>query len=196
MGVLTNASQIRKVMDTMKEDMYAIVNPDLKDMNELIKSLYLKVLCTTILYLNEPSDSQLLYLKRIVKGFKSEESPEALMTKALNISAEDIRDFIEYMREKNTRYYFALDALVLTALGEQSQLNREYLAELIEITDIAQNELQCLILIARSIITQDASLYEKAKPMMTDSMKQNDFSPYIESFYASAKKKKLGWFGL
>ena len=59
---------IRRMMEEMKSDKYAISIPELVELDEYIKSLYLKVLCTIIQYENNPTDVQVLYLKRIINN--------------------------------------------------------------------------------------------------------------------------------
>ena len=59
---------LRTLMKDMKAEMYAITNPDLVELDEYTKNLYLKLLCTVVQYENEPSEMQVLYLKRIIKA--------------------------------------------------------------------------------------------------------------------------------
>lgn len=183
---LKNDLPIRQVMADMKDDLYAIVNPELNALEDFAKSLYLRVLGTVIQYGNEPSDLQSLYFKRIVKGMTKDESPYDIMKRALEISAKDIREFVDYLKEKPARFYFALDAAVLTALGGGSQAGCEYLAELLEVLGISKQELQCISLIAKSIVTQQPSIYDEAKPLMTEELCKADFAPYLKNFYAGA----------
>ena len=174
---------IRQVMAELKDDLYVIVNPELNALEELAKSLYLRVLGSIIQYEDEPSEMQSLYFKRIAKGMTKEESPEEIMRKALEISADDIRDFVGCMQDNPARFYFALDAAVLTALGGASQAGCEYQAEMLEIIGITKSELQCIALIAKSVIAQQPSFYDEAKPLLLNDLAQADFSPYLGHFY-------------
>ncbi|MDO5295856.1 MAG: hypothetical protein Q4F00_04300 [bacterium] len=183
---LKNDLAIRQVMADMKDDLYAIVNPELNALEDFAKSLYLRTLGTVIQYDNTPSDLQSLYFKRIVKGMTEDESPEDIMKRALEISAKDIRDFVDYLKDKPARFYFALDAAVLTALGGGSQAGCEYLAGLLEVLGISKQELQCISLIAKSIVTQQASLYDEAKPLLLEDLAEVSFFPYIKNYYTGA----------
>lgn len=78
-------SGIRSSMNEMKAELYAIKNPDLVILDEYNKDLYLKLLATVVQYDNNPSDMQILYLKRIVKGIETEKSIEDYMKKALEL---------------------------------------------------------------------------------------------------------------
>ena len=125
--------EIRNLMDEMKEEIYSIINEELVNLDEYIKTLYLKVLCTVVQYENEPSEMQLLYLKRIISGMKAEKTMEEYMYMALEISADDIQEFFLIMKDNKIKYYFALVGILLLAMKKSSELSRKYLVELIEL---------------------------------------------------------------
>lgn len=177
---------IRTMMSGMKVEMYAIVNPELAALDEYTKNLYLKVLCTVIQYENEPSEMQTLYFKRLIAGSGTEEPLEEYMRKALEISDVDIKEFISYMKENQVRYYFALESMVLTAMGQQTQNNYEYLAELIELCGITKEDLKYLAFIAESILRQDSGYYDTAKDNINNRTKSLNFYPYVSNYYAGA----------
>lgn len=181
-----NIEGIRNLMKDMKVEKYAIINPDLIEVDEYIKSLYIKVLCTVIQYQNYPSDMQVLFLKRIVCGMKLDDSVEDYMRKALEISDKDIQEFITIFTEQKYKYYFALDGLLLVSMGNGKGVNYEYLAELIELIDINKMDLEYISLIARSVLQQESSYYEQAKALINDRVSALDFAPYINSFYVGS----------
>lgn len=123
-----NIAGIRNAMKEMKAEMYAIRNPELAELDEYRKTLYLKVLCTVLQYENTPSDMQILYLKRLLKGLGADEPVEEYMRKALDISDVDIREFVGYMKDSRIKYYFALEGILLISMGDYSADTYEYLA--------------------------------------------------------------------
>lgn len=180
-------SGIRELMKDMTIEMYAVENPDLIALDEYIKNLYIKILCTIVQYENDTSKMQKLYLERIVKGIGAEDNLEEYMRKALDISEVDIREFITFMRDDDKAgYYFVLESLVLVSLGDLKQQNMEYLAELIELCEITKDELECLSLVAKSIVQQESSYYDDAKIIMVDEIKRLNFSPYVFNYYKGA----------
>lgn len=186
MGELNKSiSGIRALMKDMKAEMYAIVNPDLIALDEYIKNLYLKVLCTIVQYENEPSEMQVLYLKRIIKGIEVDETLEEYMRKALEISDIDIKEFITFMKENQARYYFALEGMLLVAMGN-SQHNMEYLAEIIELCGITKKDLEHLSLVASSVLQQESSYYDAAKNTISVGTRGINFYPYILNYYVGA----------
>ena len=60
------------LMEELKAEQAAIVNPELVSLDEYTKTLYLKVLGTIVQYENIASDMQVFYLKRIVSGMEVE----------------------------------------------------------------------------------------------------------------------------
>lgn len=78
--------KMRLKIKDMKAQVYPIVNPELLGLDEYIKSLYIKLLCTIILYENDPLEMQVLYLKRIMQGMDIEDPIEEYMKKALELS--------------------------------------------------------------------------------------------------------------
>lgn len=181
-----NISGIRALMKDMKTEMYAIVNPDLAALDEYIKNLYLKVLCTIIQYENEPSEMQVLYLKRIVKGIGAEETLDEYMRKALDISKVDIQEFISFMKENLAKYYFTLESMLLVAMGNPKRQNIEYLAELIELCGIDKIDLEYLAMVAKSVLQQKSTYYEESKKFVNDNTIALNFEPYIYNYYVGA----------
>ena len=177
-------SGIRKMMNEMKTDQYTIVNPDLAALDEYTKALYLKVLCTVVQYENNPSDMQLLYLKRIITGIDTDEPLEEYMRKALEISERDIQEFIDFMKENLARYYFTLESMILVSMGNQAKSSFEYLAELIGLCGITKKDLEYLSLVAKSVLRQESSYFDDAKKIITEDAKDLWLEPYIGNYYA------------
>ena len=106
-----NIEGIRRMMSDLRNEKYAIVNPDLVSLDEYMKILYLKVLCTVVQLGDEPTEMQVLFLKRIVAGIGVEDPAEEYMRRALEISDTDMQEFLTGMKENRAKYYFALDEI-------------------------------------------------------------------------------------
>lgn len=179
-------SGIRSSMNEMKAELYAIKNPDLVILDEYNKDLYLKLLSTVVQYDNNPSDMQILYLKRIVKGIETEKSIEDYMKKALELSVDDVINFIEFAKTNNVKFYFALESILLVNMGDSNEQNMEFVAELMELCGVTKADLEYLSLVAKSILQQDSMYYNQAKEIITENCLQLNFKPYIENYYAGA----------
>lgn len=175
-------AEMRKAMADMKEDCYAIVNKDFQRLDEFKQNLYLKVLCTLIQYENEPSAMQLLFFARLLKGAEKKEPVEDYMRQALDLSADNIREFVKFIREDICRYYFALEAIMLVTMEKSSRGRYEYLAELLELIGITKPEVDYLSSVAKSVLMQDTSFLNKAhlelSPKLSEAIKKVSSLPY------------------
>lgn len=181
-----NIDGIRNMLKDLKSEKYAIVNPELIALDEYVKGLYLKVLCTVIQYENDPSEMQILYLRRIVNGISIDDTSEECMRKALEISTEDMQEFLSIMGKLNCKYYFAVDGIILSSLGKGNAPSYDYLAEILELLEINKADLEFICMITKSILQQDSSFYNQAKNLVNERVEKLDFAPYIYNYYAGA----------
>ena len=182
MGKTGNVDDIRKWMKELQSERYAIENAALQDL-EYVKHLYQTVLCTVVQYHNEQTEGQMLLLKRIISGMGVEENVTEYMRKALEINETQMQEFRSMIGDGDTKYYFAIDALLLAALGSGEKDTYEYLAELLELLDISKRDLECLCTVAKAIVMQDSAVYDEAKELMSEDIEELDFSAYVRSFY-------------
>lgn len=180
--------EIRSEMENMKSEKYALVNPVLKALDEYVRNLYIRVLCTVVQYENEPSEMQELYLKRIISGMGVEDPLEEHMRRALEISDVDMREFIKIMLDSDAgiKYYFALEGLLLEAMGDPGRANYEYLALIMELCDISKRDLEYLCAVAGSVLKQESALFDQAGQLAGENTGQLNFRPYVSSYYAGA----------
>lgn len=186
-----NIEGIRRMMSELRNEKYAIVNPDLLSLDEYMKTLYLKVLCTVVQLGDEPTEMQVLFLKRIVAGIGVEDPAEEYMRRALEISDTDMQEFLTGMKENRAKYYFALDGLILVSIGTENQECYQYLAEIIELLDICRDDLKYVCLVASSILQQQSSFYDEAKELTNERIREVDYTPYVQNFYAGAIKDSM-----
>lgn len=182
-GKLTDLLVVLKKLTTEK---YALKNQELLALDEYIRTLYIKLLCTVVQYENIPAESQQLYLKRVISGLEVEGNLGEYMRKSLDISETDLREFLSYMNDNSIRYYFVLDGLILSGLKSVSLDNREYLAQMIELCGVTKKELQQLCLIAGSVVRQDPDLFNEAKKYGNEKIAAMDLTPYVQNYYAGA----------
>lgn len=181
-----NIDGIRKMMKALKAEKYAIKNPDLIALDEYVKGLYLKVLCTVVQYENDPTDMQVLFLKRIIIGMNVDNSLEDYMKRALEISDSDIQEFLSMIGDSQIKYYFATDGLILVSMGNDNAQGYEYLAELIELLGINKADLEYICMVVKSILQQQSSYYDQSKELVNERVAHLNFAPYIQNYYAGA----------
>lgn len=178
-----NIEAIRRMMKEKKAEKYALVNPALVELDEYMKSLYLRVLCSALQYESMPTEMQTLYLNRIVKGIGVEDGVQEYMRRALEISEKEVQEFLSIFGVKTEKYYFSVDGIVLSSLGSGNEKAYEYLAEIMELLGITKSDLTYLCLIARAILEQNSEVFDEAKEKLTDRVKELNFIPYVKNFY-------------
>lgn len=108
------------------------------------------------------------------------------MRKALEITEEDISEFLPLIGNSNARYYFVTDGLLLLAMGDSGENGYGYMAELIEMLDVKKDDLEYLCMVVKSILQQEASYFDESKEMITRRVEGLDFTPYICNYYVGA----------
>ncbi len=181
-----NILEIRNHFMELQNEKYTIHNGRLSDKEEYLKSLYVQMLSTVVQYENDVTEMQLLFLQRIVKGLCCELKTEDYMRKALDISMVEVKEFADAYQSEEGRYYFALNGMILSALGERDDSNYDYLAELIQMLGIHITELRYLSKVAESVLMQSSEIFDEAKKMMTEELGFLDLTDYIRNFYAGA----------
>ena len=179
-------AELLLVLKKLTTEKYARSHPELLLLDEYVRNLYIKMLCTVVQYDNIPEESQQCYLERIVRGFGADGTLEEYMRQALELSETDVREFFSYMKGSRVSYYFVLDSLILTGMSSVSEKNREYLAQLTELCGITKKELQQLCIVAKSIITQQPALFDAARTLRTSKVSSLDFAPYVRDYYTGA----------
>lgn len=174
---------IRRTFADKKAEAYAFCNSDTAGMEEYIKNLYLKLLCTVLQYDNTASEMQVQFLKRLVKGMGAEEKAEDYMRRALEIEEKDFDDFFEALRDNKIKYYFALEGLILVSLSEEGKQSYDYLSELLEILKIDENDLSCISLVAKSVLTQKSEPFSEAMQSQGEHFADVNFLPYVKNYY-------------
>lgn len=182
----SNINEIRRFFKEAMSEKYAIKNTGLREKDEYIKVLYIKMLATIAQYENDINDMQVVFLKRISKGIACEEPIEEYMRKALEISVIEVQEFIENYKKDINKFYFGLDAIILLLLGSDVEQRRLYVAEILEMLNLSKGELTYLSMLARSILMQDSKVYDEAKAVMVESLKDVNFYEYIKNYYAGA----------
>ena len=181
-----NIEGIRKMLADKKGEKYAISNQDIMVLDEYIKNLYLKVLCTLVQYENNPTDMQILFLKYIVNGMGVDAPVEEYMRKALEISETDMQEFLSIMAENKVKYYFVLEGILLVSLGNPERENYVYSSEIIELINVNKDDLEYVSLVAKSVLWQQSSFYDEAKNRINERVQSIDFTSYIKNYYAGA----------
>lgn len=175
--------KMRNYFNAHKAERYPFINTMLAEKDEYTKSLYFRMLCMLVRYTNEPSEAQILYIKRLIAGTKAENTFQDYMKKAIEIEIKDIEEFISILSKDELKYYFCIDGAILLSVAPNDK-NYKLLAEIIEILGVTKKELDYLMAVTRSICLQDSEAFNSAKELSLESTKSLDVYHYIEEFYS------------
>lgn len=178
--------KIRKYFEEHKAERYPFENKFLCEKDEYVKSLYFRMLCTLVRYTGEPSEMQVLYIRRLIAGSHAENEFEDYMKMALGLDKGDIDEFVSLFTEDKLRYYFCIDGLILLSVVRSESKKYEFLAELVELLGINREELTYIVSMAKAIITQDSELFDDTKAIAPQTTKQLSVYHYVQPFYSGA----------
>ena len=177
-----------ELLKEYKAEKYAVINPKLIEKDNYFKTLYLKMLCTVVQYDNTPSEMQILYLSRLLKGTDLKISIEECMRRAFDIGDLEFKEFISLMDNSPLKYYFALESLILIGIEGTKHKNIELVADLLEIFGIGKDDLNCLLLICKSVLEQNSKHYDEAKRTMSRIVHVINIEQYL---YTNCVSKQL-----
>lgn len=183
---LNKADGIKQMLDALKSEKYALRNSELVILDEYIKKLYVKLLCTVIQYKDEPEEGQLAYLKRVISGIDIDDTLEVCMRKALEISEADVKEFLSIVSKEKYKYYWTLDGIVLLAMAKKNKESYEYFAELIELLEINKSDLEYISTVAKAVLEQSSVYFNHSTTLKNERVENLNFVPYIRNFYAGA----------
>lgn len=178
-----NIDKIRKYFEEHKAERYPFENALLSKKDEYVKSLYFRMLCTLTRYTGEPSEMQVLYIRRLIAGSKAENEFQDYMRMALDLDTKDIDEFISALKDDKLRFYFCVDGAIVLSIDNTSDKNFELFAELVEMLGICRDEVVYLATISKAIISRDVVMFDGAKDLATENVKALSMYQYIRDFY-------------
>lgn len=181
-----NIDNIRKYFQAHGAERYPFENALLAEKEEYVKSLYFRMLCALVRYTGDPSEMQVLYIRRLIAGSRCEGGFEDYMKMALELGADDVDAFISVFKEDDLKYYFCLDGAILLAVMKEADKNYALLAELVDLLEILRNELEYLTKVAKAAILQSSELFDEARECATDTIEKLPMYQYVCGFYCGA----------
>lgn len=178
--------KVRKYFEEHKAENYPFENALLSEKDEYVKSLYYRMLCTLIRYTGEPEEMQVLYVRRLIAGSNAENEFQDYMKMALDLETKDVEEFLTVVGEDALRYYFTIDGIILLSVVKNADKHYELLAELVEMLGITRKELTYVAAVAKSILAQSTEVFDEAKELLPDSMREVSLYHYVLGFYAGA----------
>ncbi|OMD42655.1 hypothetical protein [Paenibacillus odorifer] len=174
---------LREAMKDNKAKLYAIMDHPLASQEEYYRDLYLKMLCLVAHYSDGMNDSQLFLLQRIILGVTKDTSMQEYIRRATEADKDFLEDFIEGFRTEELKFAFAVDSLVLSAIGNRDTAGQlQFIAELSEQLQISAAEIKYLALLSQSIIEQNHDKYTAADELRPAGISAGMFYYYTKAY--------------
>lgn len=136
--------QLRNYLERTRGNRYPFPDHRLSGEEHYLKNLYLKHLCLILRCGKGVSETQSLFLQRLIAGCGAEYDPAAYMRQSQDITPETLEEFLGRLEPGGLLEPFLLDVLLLTHLGEEDEERQELAAELCEASRIPLDKLEAL----------------------------------------------------
>ncbi|MGL4876411.1 MAG: right-handed parallel beta-helix repeat-containing protein [Clostridium sp.] len=183
-------NKILSYFSKFKKDSYAICGHPMESEDEYTKDLYITMLCVVSQYGKASKvENKSILIERIIKGLKSEKSIKYFNKKALEVNEGLVSEFIKIFREKNVKYNFILDIMILMnldGLGMDEEL--VLIAEISEALGLNKEDIKLLSKIVKSILEQNNEAYSQ---LLKEKNERIDFT----KFHCYTKEYVIGRIG-
>lgn len=179
------SKNIQKLTEFMKKENgrnYPIHNLLLNDEEDFVKKDYFKMLAVILCQGDEITEMQKNLFFRLLCGTKTEYTLEDYMKNALNVEINDFLEFIDECKDKNLKYRFLIDALILVYCDQYTEEQIDVITYFMEYLSIAKDELKYLIQICKSILLQDNELYWNVYWKINDNIKEDITLDFIKDY--------------
>lgn len=151
-----NTNKVKKIIDDlMTETPFNFIHP-LVNAEDYKKELYIAMLCLVCDMDGNIGDAEKFYINKLMKTMDCKAKFTDLVKLGLNLSKENIKEFLKIFGKAPLSYYFTLDALIVSAI-DLKIIDKELqlIAELTELLGIDKNDLEEIAKFASIIIAMD-----------------------------------------
>lgn len=176
-------SRLCEYIDKNKAKNYPIYNNVLNMETDYIKNSYFKMLAVILQQGQEIYDSQRALFERQVEGVECDYQVTDYFRQALEIEVAEYVDFTNECREREIRYRFIFDAMLLSAIEKYNDEQIKLVASFAESLKIKKDELKYMALLAKSILEQSTFAYVTAEENKAFSVPASVTEEYVELMF-------------
>lgn len=141
--------------------LFPISHIGLNKLDEYKKSLYFRMLCFITRQYKNTDNMQLEYIERILYGNNAAYGLEHYMKMSYNkVGTNIMDDFRLAFYESQLKYYFCIDSIIITLLGESNSENYKLLYLFSEMLKVEEKEWYKIIEIAIKIVEKNEEIDE------------------------------------
>ena len=177
---------------------YPIKNALLESETDYIKNNYFRHLALTLTQKGEASENQRYLFSRMIEGVEAEDKIEDYLRQAMDIEIDQYIEFMDQLKEKEIRYRFLLDALLITCCDIHTEEQEELLACFMESLKLPLVEAGFICKIGRNVLEQDRDGYwelMKANESFSFRNLAKEYSiKYAGEYVAIASNEMVYWY--
>ncbi len=173
--------QLCEYIDNNKVKNYPINNEILKNSTDYVKNSYMKMLAVILQTGDDVEKSQKDLFTRIVVGGNVEYDVEDYLRQAIDIEIQEYLDFVKDVKDTELKYRFVLDAIILSTVSSINEEKAKMIANFMEDLKLEKIEVEFISKLAKSILLQDSTLYQKLRKS-TEDIGYSIYQDYIVLF--------------
>lgn len=181
---LNSADNMRVYFKRLIGRKYPIPEHPLSLKDDYTKELYLKMLCVIMLYDNEPTEAQTMFVQRLISGVAVKEYVSDYIKKAMLADVDFAGEFVRLMNGNKLSHSFIVDSLILVSIeGPAKKKQLEFISELCEMLSIKKHVMEYLASLSVTILEQDSGKYQLTLEKLPSEVDNSMFFGYIKSFF-------------
>lgn len=150
-------NNLKENLKEIKNVSYSFEKHPLKDLSDYEKKMYVTFLFAIAASEGDLNEDGVEYIKKIINGVKIENDIYIYLKEASEITNEHVAKFIEAFLEKDLRFNFIFDSLMIYVLsGSKNEKTLELIADFVEVLKINENDLNIIINKLTKLINKEA----------------------------------------
>ena len=168
-------------MKTQQEMGYSLPHDELKSRAEGIKASYLTMLGVFLMAGENQNENQKYHFQGLISGAQYNKTAQDILTDAENIEISDYEKFIEAFSKDQLKYRWCFDSMTLSWLGEWSDEQMSFLADLMEELELSVEDVVYIKKQSKALLEKDIKQYIENELQRPISIAEECIRTYAES---------------
>lgn len=167
-------------MKAQKVKEYALPHYLLRSQEDRVKTSYFLMLGVFLLANDNVNEEQKQHLWGLLSGAEHNKTIQELMSDAENVEIEDYEKFVQTFTDNQLKYRWCFDCMTLSWLGEWSDEQMSFLADLMEELGLCIEDVAYIKKQSRVLLEGNIKRYLEAELLRPESIPENWLQTYVE----------------